>query len=80
MEAPATLRSAADEQEEISITRRDYDDEDVLVVDFGPGVDAKLDQVGDTAIVIAGDEQFEFQVPEDASEVTTNDGMLIIRE
>lgn len=79
METPHQLRSAADEREDVSITHREYEDENVVVVDFGPGVDATLDIVGETAIVVAGDQQFEFEVPEEATEVATNDGMLIIR-
>ncbi len=63
----------------MTITQRNYDDETVLVVDFGQGVDAGLDIVGDTAIVVAGDRQFEFEVPPEATEITTNDGILEIR-
>ena len=80
MEAPPPLQSAADEQEDVTIARQEYEDENVVVVDFGRGVEAVLDVVGDTAIVVAGDRQFEFEMPEDASEVTTNNGMLVIRE
>lgn len=81
MEAPYPLQSAADEQEGISITRREYEDEEnVMVVDFGRDVEAKLDIIDGTAIVVAGDRQFEFEIPEEATEVTTNDGMLIIKE
>lgn len=79
MEAPDPLRSAANQQEDVTITRQEYEDENVIAVDFGPGVDATLDVVGDTAVV-AGDRQFEFDIPADATEVTTNDGMLIIKE
>lgn len=80
MEAPRQLRSAADQQDDVTITYRDYDDENVIVVDFGPGVEASLDVVGDTAIVVAGDRQFEFEVPEEATDISVNDGMLIIEE
>ena len=80
METPRPLRSAANEQEEVTITRREYDEENVITVDFGPGVEASVDVVGETAIVVAGDRQFEFEIPADATEVTTNDGMLIIKE
>ena len=79
MEAPRQLRSAANEREDVRITRRDYEGEDVVAVDFGPGVDAEVDVVGDTAIVVAGDRQFEFEVPAEATEVTTNDGILVIQ-
>jgi hypothetical protein len=79
VEAPRQRRSAADEQEEITITRREYEGEDVVAVDFGTGVDAKVDVGGDAAIVVAGDREFEFEVLEAAIEVTTNDGILVIR-
>lgn len=78
MEEPRQLRSAADEQDDITITHRDYDGQKVIAVDFGPGVDATVDVVGDTAIVVAGDQQFEFDLPPEATEVTTNDGVLLI--
>lgn len=80
MKAPRELRSAANERDEITIAHREYDGENVVAVDFGPGVDAAVDIVGETAIVVAGDRQFEFEVPEEATEITTNDGVLLIRE
>ena len=80
MEAPGELRSAADELDDVVITRREYDEENVLVVDFGPGVEAKLDIVGDVAIVVAGDRQYEFEIPPEAEDITTNDGLLLITE
>lgn len=64
METPRQLRSAADERDDITIAHRDYEDENV---------------VGETAIVVVGDRQLEFEVPEEATEVTTNDGILLIR-
>ncbi|WP_459192369.1 hypothetical protein [Halosimplex sp. J119] len=79
MEAPSTLQSAAAEDDDIAITRRDTDGETLIVVDFGEGADAKLDVVGGTAIVVAGDRQFEFEVPDEVSDLSVNDGMLRIR-
>ena len=79
MEAPQQLRTAA-EREDVSITQREVDGTPEMTIDFGPSVDADLDVVGDTAIVVAGDQQYEFDVPAGTSEITTNDGMLIIRE
>ncbi|RBI58459.1 hypothetical protein DMJ13_26945 [halophilic archaeon] len=80
MEVPYQLQSAADEQDDITITRREYEEESVITVDFGPDVEASLDIVGETAIVVAGDRQFEFDRPTEATDITTNDGMLIITE
>lgn len=80
MEAPRQLRSAADEDERVTITRREYDEENVIAIDFGPDVVATLDVVDGTAIVVAGDSQYEFEVPEEAAEITANDGILLITE
>jgi hypothetical protein len=80
MEPPAPLRSAANEREDVTIARREYEDGNVVVADFGPGVGAALDVVGGTAIVVAGERQFEFEVPDEATDVTTNRGMVLIRE
>lgn len=79
MEAPRQIRTAAHDEDDITITRRNDDGTELIAIDFGAGVDAKLDVVGDTAIVVAGDEQFEFEIPPEATEITANDGMLLIR-
>ncbi|ARS89672.1 DUF7127 family protein [Natrarchaeobaculum aegyptiacum] len=80
METPPELEAAASEREEITITKREYDDEQIIAVDFGPVVgEVELDVVDDTAIVVAGDRQLEFDVPPDADDVTVNDGILTIK-
>lgn len=79
MEAPAQLRSAADQREDITIARRDYEGEHVIAIDFGPDVEASVDVLGDTAIVVAGDRQFEFEVPAETTEIITNDGILLLK-
>jgi len=78
MEAPGELRSAADRDDDITIALREYEDENVVVVDFGPEVHPSLDVVGDVAIVVAGDDQYEFEIPSDATDIAVNDGMLLI--
>jgi len=42
-------------------------------------VEVTLDVVGDTAILVAADEQYEFPIPRGASDISTNDGILTIR-
>jgi len=76
MDAPSTLRSAAADDEDIAITRRERDGETLVVVDFGEDVDAQLDTVGGTAIVVAGDRQFEFQIPPEVTDLSANGGMV----
>jgi hypothetical protein len=77
MEAPRALRSAAVEQEEITIAHREYDEETLVAIDFG-GAEVALDVIDDRAIVVAGDQQFEFDVPAEATEVTANGGIVRI--
>lgn len=61
-------------------TEQEYDGESVISVDFGRShADLAVDIVGDTAIVITDSDQFEFELPSEASEVTTNNGVLTIR-
>ena len=80
METPTELEDVAGEEDEILMQEREYDGETEIVVDFGSVAGTpSLDVVGDTAIVVAGDEQFEFHVPEDATDVTVNEGVLTIR-
>ena len=51
--------------EEGPVGRREYDDGAVVfVADVGVGRDASVDLVGDTAIVVSDDEQYEFDVGE----------------
>jgi hypothetical protein len=80
MKAPAPLESVANESEDVTISRREYDDESVVTVDFGRGVEVHLDVFGGTAIVVAGDRQFEFDAPDEPTDVTINNGMLVITE
>jgi hypothetical protein len=56
--------------------RYDYADGTVLAADFG-AVDATVDHVDGTVIVVAGDEQYEFEVPEVAG-VIINNGVLTV--
>lgn len=80
METPPELQAAASEREEITITEREYDDEQIVAVDFGPVAgQIELDVVDDTAIVVVDERQLEFDIPSDADDVTVNDGILTIK-
>lgn len=81
METPSELEDVAGKREEIKITERDYEGENVVAVDFGPtGDEPAVDVIDDTAIVVVGDRQFEFEVPDGATDITVNDGILTITE
>ncbi|WP_049928992.1 hypothetical protein [Halopiger goleimassiliensis] len=80
MEPPPQLEAVANETDAVTITERDYADEHVIAVDFGQtGDKPSLDRLEETAIVVVDGEQYEFDVPEEATEVTVNDGILTIR-
>lgn len=65
------------EAQGVEMTRVEDDDRVELVADFGPGTDVAVDVVDETAIVVAGDEQYDIDVPEDAQAFITN-GVLTI--
>jgi hypothetical protein len=59
--------------------RYEHDDRTVLVADFGAGTGGSVDLVGDTAIVVFDDEQYEFAVPEGVrASASMNNGVLTI--
>jgi len=62
------------------VARMEYSDETaVLAADIGPGRDATVDLVGDTAIVVVGDEQYEFEVPGDGdAQAFMKNGVLTV--
>ncbi|MFC6905377.1 DUF7127 family protein [Halalkalicoccus tibetensis] len=76
METPRELRSV--DQQDVLVDRVEYDDGTVIAVDFGGADEMAIDIVGDTAIVVADDHQVEFELPEGADEVSTNNGTLTI--
>jgi hypothetical protein len=55
----------------------EYDDESVLVADFGP-TEGSVDVVDGTAIVVVDGEQFEFDVPTGEARATMNNGVVTV--
>lgn len=81
MHTPHELEDLARDQQNILICKQEYDGEEILTVDFGRNAtDLLLDIVGGTAIVVGDSEQFDFEVPTDADEITVNNGILTIRQ
>lgn len=61
-----------------AVSRYEYDDRIVYAADLGPG-EAAVDVVGNTVMLVRGDEQTEFNVPESGlTEATINNGVLTI--
>jgi hypothetical protein len=62
---------------DVDVRRFDYEDGTVLAADFGPATAASVDAVGDTVIVVVGDEQYEIDLDGDARAFMKN-GVLSI--
>lgn len=61
------------------LRRQDYETETLFVADLGTEIgDATVDLVEKTAIVVAGENQYEFAVPESVRAATINNGVLTI--
>lgn len=60
------------------VRRYEYDDAVVLAADLGPGVDGSVDVVDETALVVAGDEQFEFPVPAGEAAASISNGVVTV--
>jgi hypothetical protein len=48
--------------DEVQLRRYEYDDRWIMVADVGPGRDASVDVLGETAIVVVDGEQYELDV------------------
>ncbi|MFC3959458.1 hypothetical protein [Halovivax cerinus] len=79
MNVPQPLRDATERG--IVIRTDELPEGGRIVVDFGPDAgDATVDVVDDTVIVVTGDQQFEFDLPPEATSVTERNGVLTITE
>lgn len=79
MRVPEPLRNA--DSDGVTVRTYDYEDGGVLAVDFGSaGENASIDVVGGTVIVVTDDDQFEFELPAEAGDVSMNNGVLTITE
>ena len=77
MNVPEELREI--DREEAVVREYERDGAAAIAIDFGPEAsDLSVDVVGDTAIVVAGVDQFEFELPDDVEEITTNNGVLTV--
>lgn len=59
------------------VRRYEYDDEALLVADFGH-TEGTVDLLDGTAIVVVDDEQYEFDVPANASRGIMNNGIVTV--
>jgi len=67
--------------QDVVVRTFEYGDSSAIAVDFGSSVaDISVDVVGSTAIIVADGEQFEFELPPEASDVSARNGVLTIEE
>ncbi|MXV63002.1 hypothetical protein GS429_13170 [Natronorubrum sp. JWXQ-INN-674] len=79
MKVPKSLKNV--DRDDIVVRTFRYDDGSVIAVDFGTGAsDTEIDVVDATAIIVTGDDQFEFELPPEASDVSVHNGVLTIKE
>ncbi|ELY84468.1 DUF7127 family protein [Natrinema altunense] len=78
MKVPQSLENVG---QDVVIRTFEYGDGSVIAVDFGSSAaDIAVDIVGSTAIIVADGEQFEFELPPEASAVSGRNGVLTIKE
>lgn len=58
--------------------RYEFDDQIVFVADLGPASEGTVDVLDDTAIVVVGDEQYEFELPGGGARTSMNNGVVTI--
>ncbi|ELY46055.1 DUF7127 family protein [Natronorubrum sulfidifaciens] len=79
MKVPKSLRNV--DRGGAVVRTLEYEDGSVIAVDFGTSAaDIDVDVVGSTAIIVTNDEQFEFELPPEASDVSVHNGVLTIEE
>ena len=77
MNVPEELREI--DREKAIVREYERDGVAAIAIDFGPEAsDLSVDDVDGTVIVVAGADQFEFELPDDVEEITTNNGVLTV--
>ena len=62
----------------VAVTQYEQDDTVGFVADVGAGSDATADVVDGTAMVVAGDDQYEFDVPAGDATARVNNGVVTV--
>jgi hypothetical protein len=65
-------------RENVVASRYEDGDRVVFVADLGGAAEVSADVVDGTAIVVHGDEQYEFAVPDGDATVTVNNGVVTV--
>ncbi len=78
MNVPESLRDV--DRLDAVVRTIEYDDETVIAVDFGTSDDVTIDVVDSTTIVVVDGQHLEFELPEEARDVSVRNGVLTIEE
>lgn len=65
-------------REDVVATRYDDEDRTVFVMDLGASADGAVDVVDGTAMVVFGDEQYEFTVPSGETTARFHNGVVTV--
>ena len=68
----------AQTREENIVRTYEYDDSTVLAVDLGDGSETTVDVVDGMAIIVQGDKQVEIDLPDGATVLGANNGVVTI--
>ena len=79
MNVPESLRDV-DRLDAVVRTIEYDDDETVIAVDFGTSDDVTINVVDSTTIVVVDGQHLEFELPEEARDVSVRNGVLTIEE
>lgn len=60
------------------VSRYEYEDAVVFAVDLGVAEDAHVDVVDGTVMVVVGDQQYDFEVPEGDAEAFIKNGVVTV--
>lgn len=79
MRTPQPLEAI--DRSDAAVRTFDYGDRSLIAADFGAAAgEVSIDVVGDTVLVVAGEDQYEFELPEEAADVSANNGVLTISD
>ena len=66
------------DETEFAVTTYESENGTELAVDFGPSVQSAVDIVGETAIVVVDDDQYEFELDTENAQAFITNGVLSI--
>lgn len=72
------MRGQSQLADDVPVREFDYGDAVVYAADLGVVGDATADVVDDTVVVVAGDEQYDFELPDGEARAFIRNGVLTV--